>query len=47
MGITIIKHEDLVFSGFISKEEPDLAMLWYNKEDENLLKKIQAPESVY
>ena len=47
MGITIIEHEDLCFSGAISKEEPDLAMFCYKKEDEELPMKIQAPESVF
>ena len=47
MGITIIEHEDLVFGGSISKEEPDFAMFRYKEEDEELLMKMQAPESVY
>ena len=47
MGITIIEDEDLVFCGSISKEEPDFAMLRYKEEDEEILLKIQAPESVY
>ena len=46
MGITIIKHEDLFFGGSIPKEEPNLAMFRYNEQVENLLKKMQAPESV-
>ena len=46
MSITIIEHEDLVFCGSIPKEELNLAMFRYNKQDENLLKKMQAPESV-
>ena len=47
MGITIIEHEDLFFGGGISTEEPDLAMFWYKEENEELLMKMQAPESVY
>ena len=47
MGITIIQHEALFFCGFISKEEPDLEMFRYKEEDEELLMKMQAPESVY
>ena len=46
MGITIIEHNDLFFSGSIPKEEPDLAIFRYNEKDDNLLKKMQAPESV-
>ena len=45
--ITIIEHEDLFFGSGISTEEPDLAMFRYKKEDEELLMKMQAPESVY
>ena len=47
MGITIIEHEDLCFYGAISKEEPDLAMFRYKNEDEELLMKMQVPESVF
>ena len=47
MGITIIEHEDLFFVGAISKEEPDLAMFRNEKEDEELIMKMQAPECVY
>ena len=47
MGITIIDHEDLFFGGSISKKEPDFAMFRYKEEDEELLMKIKAPESVY
>ena len=47
MGITIIKHEDLCFGGAIFKEEPDHAIFRYMKEDEKLLMKMQAPESVF
>ena len=47
MGITIIDNEDLFFGGFISKENPDLAILRYKEEEEELLMKMQAPESVY
>ena len=46
MGITIIEHDDLFFGGSIPKEEPDFAMCRYNEENENLLKKMQAPESL-
>ena len=47
IGNTIIEHEDLFFGGSIPKEEPDLKMFRYNEKDKNLLKKMQAPESVY
>ena len=47
MGITIIEHEDFLFGGSISKDEPDLAMFRYKEEDEELLMKMQAPKSVY
>ena len=46
MGITIIKIKDLFFSGSICIKEPNLAMFRYNEQDENLLKKMQAPENV-
>ena len=46
MSITIIEHKDLFFSGSIPKEEPNLSMFRYNEHDKNLLKKMQAPESV-
>ena len=46
MGITIIEHEDLIFVGGISTEEPDLAMFRYKEEDKELLMKMRAPESV-
>ena len=45
MGITIIEHEDLIFGGGISTEEPDLAMFRYKEEDEELLMKMMAPQS--
>ena len=47
IGITIIKHQDLFVGGSISKEQPDLAMFRCKEEDEELLMKMQAPESVY
>ena len=47
MDITIIEHEDLYFGGSISIDEPDLALFRYKEEDEELLMKMQAPESVY
>ena len=46
MGITIIKHEDLFFGGSISKDELNLAMFRYKEQDENLLKKMQATDSL-
>ena len=46
MGITILEHEDLFFGGSIPKDEPNLSMFRYTKQDENLLKKMQEPESV-
>ena len=46
MGITIIEQEDLFFCGYIPKMEPYLAMFRYNEQVKNLLKKMQAPESV-
>ena len=45
MGITIIEHEDLFFDIGISTEEPDIAMLRYKEEDEELLMKMMAPQS--
>ena len=45
--ITIIEHKDLFFGNFISKEEPDLAMFQHKEENEELLMKMQALESVY
>ena len=47
MGITIIEHEDLCFAGAISKEEPDLAMFCYKKENKQLLMKMQASKSMF
>ena len=47
MGIIIIEHKDLFFVGSIFKEKLDFAMFRYNKQDENLLMKIKAPESVF
>ena len=46
MSIIIIEHKDLFVGGLIPKEEPNLAMFRYNKQDDNLLKKMQTPESV-
>ena len=45
MGFTIIEHDDLVFASGMFTEEPNLAMLRYKKEDEELLKKMMAPQS--
>ena len=47
MGITIIEHEDLLFSGGISTKAPDHEMFRYKEEDKEVLMKMQEPESVY
>ena len=47
MGITIIEHKDLLIGSFINYEEFDLAMFRNNEQNENLLKKMQVPESVF
>ena len=46
ISITIIEHEDLSFDGAIYIEEPDLAIIRYKNENEELLITIQAPEIV-
>ena len=46
-GITIIEHDDLFFGGGIFTEEADLTMFRYKEENEELLMKMRAPESLY
>ena len=45
MGITIIEHDDLLFTGGNFIEESDLAMFQYKEDNKVLLMKMMAPQS--